>query len=244
MSKLRLSMTMSLDGFVAGPNQSEKDPLGIGGMQLHQWMLRLKAFRETHGEEEGGEVNESTPIAEEILGNVGATIMGRNMFGGRPGPWGDDPWKGYWGGNPPYHHPVFVLTRHPREPLEMEGGTRFHFVTDGIESALEQARAAAGDKDVSIGGGANVVQQNLAAGLLDEMVIRRPRASRKRGTAVRQPGRCPAGARAGAGDRGAGRHPHQVRRCTTTQLASRRSPNGRRHEMRKSGQTAELRHGA
>jgi dihydrofolate reductase len=163
-------MTMSLDGFVAGPDQSENDPLGIGGMQLHQWLLPLKAFRETHGEQ-GGEVNASTPIAEEILGPVGATIMGRNMFGGGPGPWSDDPWKGYWGENPPYHHPVFVLTRHPREQLEMEGGTTFHFVSDGIESALEQARAAAGERDVSIGGGANVVQQYLAAGLLDEIVI-------------------------------------------------------------------------
>jgi dihydrofolate reductase len=170
MSKLRLNMTMSLDGFVAGPGQSKNDPLGIGGMQLHQWLLPLKAFRETHGEQEG-EVNASTPIAEEILGNVGATIMGRNMFGGGPGPWRNDPWKGYWGDNPPYHHPVFVLTRYPREPLEMEGGTTFHFVTDGIESAFEQAMAAAGDQDVSIGGGANVVQQYLAAGLLDEMVI-------------------------------------------------------------------------
>jgi dihydrofolate reductase len=171
MSKARLNMTMSLDGFVAGPNQSERHPLGVGGERLHEWLVSLKTFRETHGGEEGGEVNASTPIAEEILGNVGATIMGRNMFGGGPGPWGVDPWKGYWGDNPPYHHPVFVLTRHPREPLEMEGGTTFHFVTDGIESALEQARAAAGDKDVSIGGGANVVRQYLAAGLLDEMVI-------------------------------------------------------------------------
>jgi dihydrofolate reductase len=161
--KLRLNITMSLDGFVAGPEQSETDPLGIGGVQLHQWLHPLKAFRETYGEE-GGEVNASTPIAEEILGNVGATIMGRNMFGGGPGPWGDDPWKGYWGDNQPYHHPVFVLTRHPREPLEMEGGTTFHFVTEGIESALEQARAAAGERDVSIGGGANVVQQYLGAG--------------------------------------------------------------------------------
>jgi dihydrofolate reductase len=171
MSEVRLNMTMSLDGFVAGPDQSEKDPLGIGGMQLHQWLIRLEAFRETHGGEEGGEVNASTPIAEEILGNVGATIMGRNKFGGGPGPWGDDPWKGYWGNNPPYHHPVFVFTRHTREPLQMEGGTTFHFVTEGIESALEQASAAAGGKDVSIGGGANVVQQYLAAGLLDEMLI-------------------------------------------------------------------------
>jgi dihydrofolate reductase len=171
MIKLRLNITMSLDGFVAGPNQSEQDPLGVGGEQLHRWLLPLKAFRETHGGEEGGEVNASTPIAEEILGGVGATIMGRNMFGGGPGPWGDEPWNGYWGNDPPDHHPVFVLTRHPREPLELEGGTTFNFVTDGIESALEQARAAAGGKDVSLGGGANVVQQYLSAGLLDEMLI-------------------------------------------------------------------------
>jgi dihydrofolate reductase len=170
MSKLRLSITMSLDGFVAGPEQSESDPLGVGGMRLHEWLVPLKAFRETHGGE-GGEVNASTPIAEEILGGTGATIMGRNMFGGGPGPWGDDLWSGYWGDDPPFHHPVFVLTRHPREPLEMQGGTTFYFVTDGIESALEQARAAAGGKDVSIGGGASVVQQYLAAGLLDEMLI-------------------------------------------------------------------------
>jgi dihydrofolate reductase len=170
MSKLRLNITMSLDGFVAGPDQSEKDPIGIGGMELHQWLLPLEAFRETHGEE-GGEVNASTPIAEEILGNVGATIMGRNMFGGGPGPWGGDAWDGYWGDNPPYHHPVFVLTHHARDPVEMDGDTTFHFVTDGIESALDQAREVAGAKDVSIGGGANVVQQYLAAGLLDEMLI-------------------------------------------------------------------------
>jgi dihydrofolate reductase len=170
MSKLKVTITMSLDGFVAGPNQSERDPLGVGGMQLHQWMYPLKVFRETHSEE-GGEVNASTPIAEEILGNVGATIMGRNMFGGGPGPWGDDPWNGYWGDDPPYHHPVFVLTRHPREPLEMQGGTTFRFITDGIESALGQAKNAAGAKDVSLGGGANVVQQYLAAGLLDEILV-------------------------------------------------------------------------
>jgi dihydrofolate reductase len=170
MSRLRLNITMSLDGYVAGPNQSEKHPLGIGGEQLHQWLVALKTFRESHGGE-GGEVNTSTPIAEEILGNVGATIMGRNMFGGGPGPWADDAWKGYWGDDPPYHHPVFVLTQYAREPLEVQGGTTFYFVTDGIESALQQARAAAGDQDVSLGGGAAVAQQYLAAGLLDEMVI-------------------------------------------------------------------------
>jgi dihydrofolate reductase len=169
MGKLRVSITMSLDGYVAGPDQSETNPLGIGGMQLHQWLVPLEAFRESHGKA-GGEVNASTPIAEGILAGAGATIMGRNMFGGGPGPWGEDPWKGYWGDEPPYRHPVFVLTRHPREPLELQG-TTFYFVTEGIESALEQARAAAGEKDVSLGGGASVVQQYLAAGLLDEVLI-------------------------------------------------------------------------
>jgi dihydrofolate reductase len=170
MSKVKTTITMSLDGFVAGPDQSERDPLGVGGEALHTWLVSLKTFRETHGGEAGGEVNASTPIAEEILGNVGATVMGRNMFGGGPGPWRDE-WRGWWGDNPPYHHPVYVLTRHPREPLELEGGTTFHFVTDGIGSALEQARAAAGNRDVSIGGGASVVQQYLAAGLLDELLV-------------------------------------------------------------------------
>ena len=130
----------------------------------------LRAFRAGHGAE-GGEVNASTPVAEGILGNVGAVIMGRNMFGGAPGPWGDDPWRGWWGDDPPYHRPVFVLTHHAREPLEMQGGTTFHFVTDGIESAFEQARAAAGDQDVSVAGGAGAVQQYLAAGLLDEVLV-------------------------------------------------------------------------
>jgi dihydrofolate reductase len=170
MSKLRVSITMSLDGFVAGPDQSEQDPLGVGGEQLHEWLLALQAFRETHGGGQGGEVNASTAIAEEILGGVGATIMGRNMFGGGPGPWRAN-WQGYWGDEPPYHHPVFVLTHHPRDPLELEGGTTFQFVTDGIESALEQAKAAAGGKDVSVGGGATAVQQYLSAGLLDELLI-------------------------------------------------------------------------
>jgi dihydrofolate reductase len=169
MSKLRVTITMSVDGYVAGPDQSEQNPLGVGGEQLHEWLLALQAFQETHGGGQTGEVNASTPIAEGILGGVGATIMGRNMFGGGPGPWRDN-WQGYWGDEPPYHHPVFVLTHHPRKPLELEG-TTFHFVTDGIESALEQARAAAGEKDVSVGGGASAVQQFLSAGLLDELLI-------------------------------------------------------------------------
>jgi dihydrofolate reductase len=169
MSKLRLNMMMSLDGFVAGPEQGPENPLGIGGMQLTEWLFPLRAFRELHGEE-GGEVNASAPFVEGWFENIGATVMGRNMFGGGPGPWGADPWTGYWGEDPPYH-PVFVLTHHAREPLEMQGGTTFRFVTEGIESALEQAREAAGGKDVSLGGGAKAVQKYLAAGLLDEILI-------------------------------------------------------------------------
>jgi dihydrofolate reductase len=168
MSNLRFQISVSLDGYVAGPDQTEKDPLGVGGEDLHEWVVRLEAWRKPHGME-GGEVNASTPVMEEVQANVGATIMGRNMFGGGPGPWNeDDPWSGWWGDNPPFHTPVYVLTHHAREPLEMDGGTTFLFVTDGIESALEQARAAAGQKDVLIGGGADVIQQYLAAGLVDE----------------------------------------------------------------------------
>ena len=170
MGKVRIQVTMSLDGFVAGPEQSVENPLGIGGMKLHDWAFALEAWRAQHGLE-GGEVNASTPVMEESLAGIGAELMGRNKFGGGPGPWGDDPWNGWWGEDPPFHMPVFVLTHHPREPLIMEGGTTFHFVTDGIESALEQATAAAGGQDVLIGGGANVAQQYLAAGLVDELDI-------------------------------------------------------------------------
>jgi dihydrofolate reductase len=168
MGKVRFQISISLDGFAAGPTQSEENPLGVGGEDLHEWVVKLEAWRRQHGME-GGEVNASSPLIEEIQTNVGATVMGRNMFGGGPGPWDkDDPWNGWWGDDPPFHTPVFVLTRHPRDPLEMKGGTTFYFVTDGIESALEQARQAAGAHDVMIGGGANVLQQYLAAGLVDE----------------------------------------------------------------------------
>ncbi len=170
MNKLRFNMSMSLDGFVAGPSQSVEDPLGVGGMDLHAWAIELGAWRRVHGLE-GGAVNASTQVVEESLSNVGAFLMGRNMFGGGPGPWGDDPWRGWWGDEPPFHTPVFVLTHHAREPLPMEGGTTFHFVTDGVESALEQAGEAAGDKDVVIGGGGSIVRQYLAAGLVDEVNI-------------------------------------------------------------------------
>jgi dihydrofolate reductase len=168
MSELRCFMSMSLDGFVAGPDQSAEDPLGVGGMRLHEWIFPLAAWRQDHGEE-GGEANASTPVWERRNANLGAVVMGRNMFGGGPGPWGDDPWRGFWGDEPPWHAPVFVLTHHTREPLEMEGGTTYHFVTDGIEAALKQAKDAAGDSDVSLAGGAKVVQQYLAGGLLDEL---------------------------------------------------------------------------
>jgi dihydrofolate reductase len=170
VARLRFQISISLDGFVAGPNQSEEHPLGEGGEQLHEWVVKLAAWRESHGRE-GGETNASTPVMEEALANVGATIMGRNMFGGGPGPWGEDPWEGWWGDDPPFHTPVFVLTHHEREPLEMEGGTTFTFVTDGIESALEQAKAAAGGRDVSLGGGADAARQYLSAGLVDELQL-------------------------------------------------------------------------
>jgi dihydrofolate reductase len=170
VSRLRFQISVSLDGFVAGPNPSAEEPLGEGGEALHEWALKLAAWREPHGRE-GGETNASSAIMEEGLAGVGATVMGRNMFGGGPGPWGDDPWDGWWGDDPPFHHPVFVLTHHEREPLQKEGGNSFTFVTDGIESALEQARQAAGDRDVSLAGGAEVAQLYLAAGLIDEMML-------------------------------------------------------------------------
>jgi dihydrofolate reductase len=168
MSKVRANTSISLDGYVAGPNQGEDNPLGEGGEELHEWMFALKAWRETHGEV-GGEVNPSTEAAEQMHADVGAFVMGRNMFGPIRGPWEDDSWKGWWGDDPPYHAPVFVLTHHQREPVEMEGGTTFYFVTDGIESALEQAREAAGNRDVLIAGGASAIRQYLAAGLVDEL---------------------------------------------------------------------------
>jgi len=159
---------MSLDGFVAGPNPSSDDPLGEGGTQLHEWGIGTAAWREQHGLE-GGERNADSALLEESIARVGATIMGKRMFGGGDGPWGDEPWEGWWGDEPPFDHPVFVLTHHPREPL-VKGQTTFTFV-EGIEPALEQARAAAGDMDVAIGGGADVIRQYLSAGLVDELTL-------------------------------------------------------------------------
>jgi dihydrofolate reductase len=171
MSKLRCHISISLDGCVAGPNQSEQNPLGEGGEELHGWIVPLAAWREADGEQ-GGEVNESARIVEESRENIGAGVMGRNMFGPiGGGDWGDEQWTGWWGDDPPYHCDVFIVTHHPRDPVEMEGGTTYHFVTDGIESALEQARKAAGGKDVMLWGGAEVINQYLAAGLLDELEL-------------------------------------------------------------------------
>lgn len=171
MSKLRCHISISLDGFVAGPDQSEENPLGVGGDGLHDWVVPLAAFRRAHGEQ-GGEANASTSVFEEANANIGAGIMGRNMFGPiGGGDWGDEKWTGWWGDDPPYHYPVFVLTHHRRDPVEMAGGTTYHFVSDGIESALGQARKAAGGKDVMLWGGGQVVGQYLAAGLLDELEL-------------------------------------------------------------------------
>jgi len=169
MSNVTSQISVSLDGYVAGPNQSLETPLGEGGERLHDWVVATAGWRASHGME-GGEDSIDSDIAAQLPVNNGAYVMGRNMFTAGRGEW-DESWRGWWGEEPPFHTPVYVLTHHPREPLAMEGGTTFHFVTDGIESALEQARAAAGEKDVAIAGGASTVNQYLAAGLLDELYL-------------------------------------------------------------------------
>src|SRR4051794_31694840 len=170
MSQLRFRIAISLDGFVAGPDQSEEEPLGKEGERLHEWAFELAAWRRPHGRE-GGEVNASSEVIERAEANVGAQVMGRGMFGGGPGPWPvDPPWNGWWGAEPPFHCPVFVLTHHERDPLSL-GDTTFHFVTDGIASAVAQAKEAAGDEDVLLGGGAQAGQQAINAGLVDEMQL-------------------------------------------------------------------------
>jgi dihydrofolate reductase len=170
VSKLKFSISMSLDGYVAGPRQSLEEPLGEHGESLHEWAFVTRSFRAMQGKE-GGETGVDDEQSMAWSRNTGATIMGRNMFGPIRGPWGDERWTGWWGDDPPYHTPVFVLTHHAREPVELEGGTTFHFVTDGIEAALERAREAAEGSDVSIGGGAATVRQYLRAGLVDEFRI-------------------------------------------------------------------------
>jgi dihydrofolate reductase len=169
MSQVTSRIAISLDGFVAGPNQSLENPIGEGGMRLHEWIFETESWLRQQGQE-GGLRNADSQVLDEVASNVGAYIMGRKMFGGGAGPW-DTSWRGWWGEDPPYHVPVFVLTHHPREPLVMRGSTTFNFVTDGIVSALDQARSAAGDRDVVIAGGASAIRQYLRAGLLDELFL-------------------------------------------------------------------------
>jgi dihydrofolate reductase len=168
MPKLRVhNYAISVDGYAAGPDQDLTNPMGIGGSGLHQWAFATASFRGLDPRGPDATADDAFILAGDA--NIGATIMGRNMFGPVRGGWGDDTWRGWWGPNPPYHHPVFVLTNHPHDPIPMEGGTTFHFVTDGIDSALTQAFTAAGGQDVRVGGGASTVQQYLRAGLVDEL---------------------------------------------------------------------------
>jgi dihydrofolate reductase len=169
MSLVTSQISVSLDGYAAGPDQSLQDPLGVGGMRLHEWAFATDSWNEQHGQE-GGQSGVDADVAARMMADTGAYVMGRRMFGGGDGPW-DESRRGWWGEDPPYHAPVFVLTHHERAPLAMDGGTTFHFVTDGIESALEQARAAAGEQNVQVAGGASTVNQYLAAGLLDELFL-------------------------------------------------------------------------
>jgi dihydrofolate reductase len=169
MPKLRVhAFSISLDGYGAGPDQSPASPLGVGGESLHTWFVGTRTFQQVFGRK-GGTTGVDDDFAARGFANIGAEIMGRNMFGPIRGPWPDDAWKGWWGDNPPYHCPVFVLTHHARAPLEMDGGTTFHFVTDGIHAALDRAREAAGDRDIRLGGGVATIRQYLSEGLVDEM---------------------------------------------------------------------------
>jgi dihydrofolate reductase len=169
MAKLRVhAFSISVDGYGAGPDQSPENPLGVGGEELHEWMFPTRTFQQMQGKE-GGTSGVDDELTRRGFENIGAWIMGRNMFAPSRGPWPDDGWKGWWGDNPPYHAPVFVLTHHPQAPIPMEGGTTFHFVTDGVDAALKRAVEAAGGRDVRIGGGVGTIRQYLTAGLIDEV---------------------------------------------------------------------------
>jgi dihydrofolate reductase len=171
MAKLRVhAFSISLDGYGAGPDQSPENPLGVGGEELHEWMFPTRTFQEMQGND-GGTTGVEDELTRRGFENIGAWILGRNMFAPSRGPWPDDGWKGWWGDNPPYHGPVFVLTHHPRAPIPMEGGTTFHFVTDGVDAALQRAVEAAGGRDVRIGGGVGTIRQYLTAGLIDEVHV-------------------------------------------------------------------------
>ena len=172
MGKLRVHcFSLSLDGYGAGPGQSLEQPLGQGGMALHEWAFATRSFQALHGPggDNGGSVGSDDSYVRRGFAGIGAWILGRNMFGPQRGPWGDTQWNGWWGDNPPYHTPVFVLSHHARADVAMQGGTRFHFVTEGIHAALQRAREAAGDLDVRLGGGVATLRQYLQAGLVDEM---------------------------------------------------------------------------
>ena len=170
MSRLRVqSFAMSLDGFGAGPNQDLANPLGVGGPLLMDWFFHTRSWQQMHGNPSGGETGVDDEMAAQGFARIGAWILGRNMFGPVRGPWPDDSWKGWWGDEPPYHVPVFVLTHHPRAPVRMAGGTEFRFVTDGIHAALQQARAAARERDIRLGGGVATIRQYLGAALIDEL---------------------------------------------------------------------------
>ena len=170
MPKVKSQITVSLDGYMAGPNQSEANPLGEGGEGLHEWVFKQASFKEMHGLAGDGERGADDEVLRPTLANLGAVVMGRNMFGPVRGDWPDEEWKGWWGEDPPFHCPVYVLTHHPRDPFELEGSNSFHFVTEGIEKAMAEAKEAADDQDVSVGG-ASTLQQTIAAGLLDEIVV-------------------------------------------------------------------------
>ncbi|HEY1725224.1 MAG TPA: dihydrofolate reductase family protein [Steroidobacteraceae bacterium] len=176
MTRLRVhSFALSLDGYSAGPNQDLQNPIGVGGLALMDWFFQTRVWRKMHGHGDDGDTGIDNGFAELGFQGIGAWILGRNMFGPIRGPWPDESWKGWWGEEPPYHVPVFVLTHHARATLKMRGGTEFHFVTDGIESALRQATAAAGGRDVRLGGGVATIRQYLHAALIDELhLVQRP----------------------------------------------------------------------
>jgi dihydrofolate reductase len=171
MPKTKAQVAVSLDGYMAGPNQSEANPLGEGAEGLHEWIFKLASFRSQHNMGDDGERGVSDDVLRAAQENIGAVVMGRNMFGPVRGAWPDEDWKGWWGDDPPFHCPVYVLTHHSRDPFELENGNSFHFVTEGIEKAMAEAREAADDQDVSVGGGASTLQQAIAAGLIDEIVV-------------------------------------------------------------------------
>jgi dihydrofolate reductase len=171
MPKTKAQVSVSVDGYMAGPDQSEENPLGIGGEGLHEWAFKQATFKSQHGMGDGGETGASNEVLRAAQQNIGAVVMGRNMFGPIRGAWPDEDWKGWWGEDPPFHCPVYVLTHHPREPFELENGNSFHFVTEGIEKAMAEAKEAADDQDVSVAGGAQTLQEAIAAGLLDEILV-------------------------------------------------------------------------